>query len=221
MTGTTSGRRSLQVTVATVTEHRRDLYMPHLEGKCKILIAFLLFFSITTPGFAEPSIMGTYNERLIVRDASTVLINGTGIFLTTGDAWSLCQGYVLSVKSVNPETKQVWLNLRLGDEILKEGFLSEGDVFVYSKDDEEILNITIDTIYVSPGGELVTFKPIYQYQDRDLPEPVITEEEQITDQDNDNVPEADDNTKQSSGFTIINALAGISLMLLFRRNFTK
>ncbi|WP_340820725.1 S-layer protein domain-containing protein [Methanolobus sp. WCC4] len=195
--------------------------MPEPEGICKIIIASLILFSIITPALAEPSIIGTYNEHLVVREEKTVLINGTGIFLTTGDSWDLYQGYILSIKSVNLENKQAWLELLLNDELLKEGFLSEGDTFVYSKGEDEIINITLDTIYISPEGELVTFKPAYQYQDRDLPEPVIEEEEESNIQENSSTSTENDTIRQSSGFTILHTFAGMSILLLYRRVFAK
>ncbi|SFM61389.1 S-layer protein [Methanolobus profundi] len=170
---------------------------------------------------AEPTIIRSYSEHLVVRDADTLLINGTGIFLTTGDSWDFYQGYTLNIKSVNLDKKQVWVKLLNNDELLEEGILSEGEILVYSKEEQEILNITVDTIYISPEGELITFKPVYQHQDPDLPDPRIEEVEDNSSQNNDNVSIVEDNSKQSSGFTILQALAGISLILLSRSTFTK
>ncbi|WMW21037.1 S-layer protein domain-containing protein [Methanolobus mangrovi] len=145
-----------------------------------------------------------------------MLINGTGIFLTTGDSWDFYQGYTLTIKSVNIEQKQVWIKLLHEDELLKEAILSEDATFVYTKD-HEILNITMDTIYASPGGELVTFKPVYQYQDSDFPEPVTSDDDENVNQSIDNQTPGNSTNNQTSGFTIFQVIASISVLLACRR----
>ena len=174
--------------------------MLHLRKKYNVIIAFIIFFSIIAPVNAE-----------------TLLMDGSGFFLTTGDSWDFYQGYVFTVRSVNLEQKQVWVKLLHDDELLKEQILSEGDMFVYSKD-EEILNITVDTIYVSSEGELIIFKPVYQYQDNNLPEPDIPDE-QKNENPNDQSPEPGNNGtgKQIDGFTIFQTIACISFLIACRR----
>ncbi len=132
-----------------------------------------------------------------------LLLNGTGIFLTTGESWSFDQGYHLRVKSVNPANDRVWVELSLNGEILHEGILGEGESLVYSHN-REILNITMDTIYTSPSGELVTFKPVYQYLDPALPEPEVhkdTEDNQS--QDDMAGDQSVDNSRSIPGFGIL------------------
>ncbi|MDG6243500.1 MAG: S-layer protein domain-containing protein [Methanolobus sp.] len=191
--------------------------MTSLKGTCTTIIAILIFLSMAFPVYSEPLFIKTYADPLIANDQKDIsLINGTGIFLTTGGSWNFYQGYVLTLRSVNLEQKQVWLRLFHENDLLKEEILSEGDVFVYSKDNE-ILNITVDTIYVSPEGELITFGPVYQYLDADLPKPVIDEgASQNTGQDNEgNVPD-DDNSVTTDGFTILMAFACISAIVICR-----
>ncbi|KXS45013.1 MAG: hypothetical protein AWU59_87 [Methanolobus sp. T82-4] len=132
-----------------------------------------------------------------------LLLNGTGIFLTTGESWSFDQGYQLRVKSVNPANDRVWVELSLNGEILHEGILGEGESLVYSHN-REILNITMDTIYTSPSGELVTFKPVYQYLDPALPEPEVNEDtEDNQSQDDMAGDQSEDNSRSIPGFGIM------------------
>ena len=191
--------------------------IPHPNRICNIIIAFLLFFSIITLACAESLFINEYNEPLIIRENSgPLLINGTGIFLTTGDSWDFYQGYILTVKSVNIEQKQVWVKLLHEDELLKEEILPEDAIFVYTKDNE-ILNITVDTIYASPGGELVTFKPVYQYQDRDFPEPIISDDAEEVNESIDNQIPENSTTNQTNGFTLFHTITCISILLACRR----
>ncbi|WP_342304462.1 S-layer protein domain-containing protein [Methanolobus sp. ZRKC5] len=158
-----------------------------------------------------------YNEPLIIREyREPLLINGTGIFLTTGNSWNFYQGYIFTVSSVNLEKKQVWVKLLKEDELLKEAILSEDEKFIYCKD-EEILNITVDTIYISSGRELITFKPVYQYQDSDLPDAVLEEDEENNGQSDDNQTSGNSTIGQTSGFTIFQTFACISFLMACRR----
>nr|WP_321497816.1 S-layer protein domain-containing protein [uncultured Methanolobus sp.] len=149
------------------------------------------------------------------QDTDALLINGTGIFLTTGDSWDFYQGYSLNVKSVNQDRKQVWVKLLHDGELLQDDILSEGETFVYSKD-TEILNLTVDTIYISPGGELITFKPVYQYLDEDYPEPEIEESMDDPAQEDDFNSTDVPSSVQTDGFTIFQSLACISAVILCR-----
>ncbi len=217
MTETTRNRKSLQETVVTDIELMKWSFMSYRKRNCSFIIAFLLFFSIISSAYAEPLLINEYSAPFIVKGHDNLLlINGTGIFLTTGDSWDFYQGYVFAVRSVNLEQKQVWVKLLHEDELLKEAILSEGDSFVYSKE-EEILNITVDTIYASTSGELITFKSVYQYQDSDLPEPDFAEEENDYNDSDENVLPGDDISRQTNGFTIFQTFAGISLIMTCRR----
>ncbi|MDY0387633.1 MAG: S-layer protein domain-containing protein [Methanolobus sp.] len=184
---------------------------------CNIVIASVLFFSMASSVCADFVLTSDYNEPLIIKEyREPLLINGTGIFLTTGNSWNFYQGYVFTVNSVNLEKKQVWVKFLHDDELLKEEILSEGDVFIYAKD-EEILNITVDTIYISSGSELITFKPVYQYQDSDLPIAVLEEDGENIGQSDDNQTYGNNTGGQTSGFTIFQTLACISFLMACRR----
>ncbi|MDW7731633.1 MAG: hypothetical protein SCH66_04275 [Methanolobus sp.] len=144
-----------------------------------------------------------------------MLLNGTGIFLTTGETWNFDQGYQLKLKSVNPTSDRVWVVLSLNGEILHEGILGEGETLTYSHN-REILNITLDTIYSSPTGELITFTPVYQYLDPELPEPETqdnTEGEQPDDNESDI---QEDETNQSiPGFRTLLTLSTVTTLTYF------
>lgn len=196
--------------------------MISLKRTCTTVIAIVIFLSLAFPVYSEPLFINTYADPLIANDQKDIpLINGTGIFLTTGGSWNFYQGYVLSVRGVNLEQKQVWLRLFHENDLVKEAILSEGDVFVYSKD-SEILNITVSTIYISPEGELITFGPVYQYLDADLPKPVIVEgDSHNTGQHNESNVGDDDISVTTDGFTIIMAFACISSIMAYRQIFKK
>jgi hypothetical protein len=105
---------------------------------------------------------------------SDILLNGTSIYLATGDSYGLYQGYVLSVKSVSNDGT-VWLQLTENDKIVKSEIVA-GDYFTYNKSNRTILSIKVDNIYYGSSEQtLVSMFPVYQYVDHDLPVPDITE----------------------------------------------
>jgi len=181
-------------------QRHEALIWPVSKGRpaAKFLIALLLLCSSLLPVAS-----GAQN---------TVLMDGAGIFLTTGESWTFEQGYTLTVKSVNQGTNEAWLELSLNENILREGIFREKDTLVYSRE-TEILNITVDTIYSSPTGELVTFMPVYQYLDPQLPAP----ETQDNGQDGQSgehgpqTPVEDDDIFSAPGFGIVWALTAIVL----------
>ncbi len=65
--------------------------------------------------------------------AGPVLINGTGIYITTDDAWDFYQGSVFEMTGVNFQEKQTWIKLRNSERIIMEDILSEDQAFIYSK----------------------------------------------------------------------------------------
>jgi len=167
----------------------------------KLLIILLLLYG------SIPSASGAQEN---------ILMNGTGIYLTTGESWTFDQGYVLTVKSVNQGTNEAWLELSLNGNVVKEGILREKDSLVYSRD-REILNITVDTIYSSPSGELVTFTPVYQYLDPQLPAPEAHESGQEGQSESDDrTSNEDEDVLSVPGFRIIGAIAGIMMAGLAR-----
>lgn len=103
-----------------------------------------------------------------------ILLNGTGIYLASGDSYGLYQGYVLSVKSVSSDGS-VWLQLTENDKIVKSEIVA-GDYFIYNKSKRTILSIKVDNIYYGSSEQtLVSLFPVYQYVDPGLPVPDLTE----------------------------------------------
>ena len=102
------------------------------------------------------------------------LLNGTGIYLATGEPQSIGQGYVLSLKSVSHEGA-VWIQLSHNDTFIKSEILSAGDYFYYNKSNRTIISFKVDTVYTgSPEKDLVSLFPVYQYLDYGLPLPTPT-----------------------------------------------
>jgi len=107
--------------------------------------------------------------------ASDIILNGTHYYLSSGDSYGLYQGYILTLKSVSSEGS-VWLELRANDTIVKSDIVHQKDFFTYNKTNRTTLSIKVDTIYSgSKDQKLVSFFPIYQYSDTDLPTTEITE----------------------------------------------
>ena len=140
---------------------------------------------------------------VIVED---VLVNDSSIYIVTGNSWHFYQGYNLSIKGVNQEADSVWLELSLGNKILKTQVLGEGNNFTYQKNNRTILNITVNTIYAGDGEELVTFAPVFQYMDVELPAPVIPEDEIDDEQNNSLIDDISIGTNQIEGFTLVTAI---------------
>ncbi len=155
---------------------------------------------------------------VIVED---VLVNDTSIYLVTGKTWNFYQGYNFSIKSVNQEADSVWLELSLGNKVLKSQILREGDTFIYEKNGRTILNITVNVIYAGDGEELVAFSPVFQYMDRDLPEPVIPGDESNESQNNSLEYDLSTGANGIEGFSLQMALPIIAviatLMLMIRK----
>ena len=105
--------------------------------------------------------------------ASDIILNGTGFFLTTGDSYGLSQGYIIKLKSVSNEGS-VWLELESDDKIVKSEITKLKGNFTYIKTNRTILSLKVDNIYSGSGdAKLVSFFPVYQYIDPDMPAPRI------------------------------------------------
>jgi hypothetical protein len=104
--------------------------------------------------------------------ASDTLLNGSSIYLATGDSYGLYQGYILSLKSVSEDS--AWLQLADDDEIVKSEIVANRGYFIYNKTNRTTLSIKVDNIYSgSPEQNLVSLS-IYQFIDPDKPLPNIT-----------------------------------------------
>jgi hypothetical protein len=105
--------------------------------------------------------------------ASDIILNGTGFYLTTGDSYGLSQGYMIKLKSVSNEGS-VWLELESDNKIVKSEITNLKGNFTYIKKNRTILSLKVDNIYSgSRDVKLVSFFPVYQYIDPDMPAPRI------------------------------------------------
>lgn len=185
-------------------ERLQSLSVHMLKGT-KVLLALLLLCSSLLP--------------IASAAQDNILMDGESIFLTTGESWTFDQGYVLKVKSVNQGTNEAWLELSLEEGVLREGIFREKETLVYSRD-TEILNITLDTIYSSPSGELVTFTPVYQYLDPQLPAPEISDGQEGQGEDNGSqTNKNNDDILPVPGFGVFPALA-IVIVVGLARNYS-
>ena len=152
----------------------------------------------------------------------TVLVNGSGMYLTTGDSWSFYQGYELVFKglSSSPGENKIWMELLLNGESVHDTIMREGEYFEYTRNSKEIFNITVDTIYAGSGSGLVTFKPVYQYLDPTLPKPDMTQGHGIVDNLNGSVNNSnssnDDITENTGGFGVALLLMCMSAAAIFK-----
>jgi hypothetical protein len=105
---------------------------------------------------------------------SDILLNGTGIYLASGDSYGLYQGYVLSLKSVSGDS--VWLQLAENNTIVKSDIVANKGYFVYNKTNRTILSVKVDNIYSGSSEQsLVSLFPVYQFIDPEKPLPDMTE----------------------------------------------
>ena len=166
-------------------------------------IGFLLFLSLFTLTFIGAGV-------------GNLLINGTNIYLATGDSYGLYQGYILSLKSASSEGF-VWLELADNDKIVKSEIVYTPGEFVYNKTiynntNWTVLSIKVDTVYSGSSEKNLISMRIYQFGDIDKPFINIT-----------NVPENNETSENNSispGFKppqeeFIWALGIILVLILF------
>lgn len=157
-----------------------------------ISIKILLLVLVTTPQ--------AYAEQRIY----TTLINGTSIYLTPGETWPFYQGYSFSLKSITEE--KGWVVLKLNDTIIKSAVLEPGETFYYNVTpldfrERVIISLRVAGIYSGENSEIVTFSPVYQYSNLDLPSatPIPTQgPDNIT-----NTTNSTSNREDSHGFDIL------------------
>jgi len=108
-----------------------------------------------------------------VSGASDIVLNGTSLYLSTGDSYYLYQGYIVTLKSVSNDGS-AWLELTSSDTFVKSEIVHIKDYFTYNKTNRTILSLRVDNIYSgSNDNDLVSFFPVYQYIDPELPAPEI------------------------------------------------
>ena len=119
--------------------------------------------------------------------ASDIILNGTGFYLTTGDSYGLSQGYIILLKSVSNDGS-VWLELESDNKAVKSEITKLKGNFTYIKMNRTILSLKVDNIYSgSRDAKLVSFFPVYQYIDPDMPAPRIIKIIPVETSDLDNI----------------------------------
>ncbi|HLB70085.1 MAG TPA: S-layer protein domain-containing protein [Candidatus Methanoperedens sp.] len=102
--------------------------------------------------------------------SNNVLINGTNIYLATGESYGLYQGYVLSLKSVSSDGS-MWLQLTDDDTIVKNEIISYDGIFIYNKTNIILLYVKPDRVYSSPSEQSLVSFYVFQFLDREKPQP--------------------------------------------------
>ena len=111
---------------------------------------------------------------LMTSGSSDVLLNGTNIYLSTGDSYKLYQGYVISLKSVSNDGL-IWLQLKSRDDVVKSDIVGVDSYFAYDKNNRTIISIRVQNVYSgSTGRNLVALSDVHQFVDPDLPLPAGT-----------------------------------------------
>ncbi len=178
------------------------------------IVVILVFILVTLTCFSISASASEDNE---------VLVNGSGMYLTTGDSWLFYQGYELVFKGLSSSHggNKVWIELLLNGESVDDTIMREGEHFVYIRNSKEIFNITTDTIYSGSDGGLVTFKPVYQYLDPTLPKPDMTQDPGSVGNSNGSVNNSDspndDETENTAGFGAALFFLCMSAATIFKR----
>ncbi len=112
------------------------------------------------------------------------LVNGTSLYLSTGQSWTFYQGYSFNLMSVSNSGDKAWVQLKQNDTVVKSALLSTDEVFFYNSTTHYVLpNHSVETvqlslrvsgIYTGEVADIVTFSHVYQYYDPALPEPTPT-----------------------------------------------
>lgn len=156
---------------------------------------------------------------------SKPLINGSSIYLSPGESWAFYQGYSLNLKSISEDGKQGWVQLKLNDTVVKTEVLSRGDTFFYNvtaKNAKEIIlfRFTVSGIYSGQDSDILTFSPVYQYYDFNLPDPTPLPTIQSHNQNNSTVTPPPDDSTGIPGFLIFQIVIIISLCSILIRRFS-
>jgi hypothetical protein len=134
----------------------------------------------------------------------TTLVDGTSIYLSPGETWPFYQGYSFSLKSISED--KGWVVLKLNDTIIKSAVLTPGETFYYNvtppeSNERVIISLTVSGIYSGEDSDIMTFYPVYQYNNLDLPSatPIPTQGPD----NSDNTTNTTTNHADSPGFNIL------------------
>lgn len=119
-----------------------------------------------------------------------VLINGTNMYLATGESSALYQGYILSLKGVSSDGS-MWLQLTDNETIVKSEIVYSYGSFVYNKNNKTIISLNVDKVYSGQSEQHLVSFFLYQFNDPEKPFPdkVIIPENTITPVNNNPPPE--------------------------------
>ena len=165
--------------------------------------------------FATPQ---AYAEQRIY----TTLVDGISIYLTPGETWPFYQGYSFSLKSITDD--KGWVVLKLNDTIIQSAVLPPGETFYYNvtppdSNERVIISLTVAGIYSGENSDIVTFSPVYQYSNLDLPSatPIPTQGPD----NSDNTTNTTTTPADSPGFNILVTVIIICIcsILKGKRNF--
>lgn len=104
------------------------------------------------------------------------LFNNTGFYLSTGQTWTFYQDYSFTLKSVDKSGERGWVQLKLNDNVVKSGILSNNEVFYYNistngSNETVLFSLEVSGIYSGEDTDIVTFYPVCQYYQPGLAEP--------------------------------------------------
>ena len=120
---------------------------------------------------------------------SDVLINGTNMYLATGESSTLYQGYILSLKGVSSDGS-MWLQLTDNETIVKSEIVYNGS-FIYNKNNKTIISLNVDKVYSGQSEQHLVSFFLYQFNDPEKPFPdkTIIPENTVTPVNNNSPPE--------------------------------
>lgn len=173
----------------------------------KLFIPLLAVLLLLISGVAVVSSQPERNNDKV----PVVLINGTNIHLRSDESYSFYQGYSLKIKGINLENDRLWLELSLNGKSVEDNVVHEDEHFIYSRDSTLILNLTVNKIYSNPEGELVTFKPVYQYLDPQLETPKLNNTNDPVNNTNNSTSE-NNSENNSTNLTSVFIVAGMVLI---------
>ncbi|HEY9247139.1 MAG TPA: S-layer protein domain-containing protein [Candidatus Methanoperedens sp.] len=105
---------------------------------------------------------------MTVPGAHEMLLNGTSIYLATGESEMIAQGYVLSLKSVGTDGS-VWLQLKDDDLVVKSEIVHVDDYFIYNKTNFTIISVKIENVYSGSFEQDLVALNVRQFRDLDKP----------------------------------------------------
>ncbi|MCG7848125.1 MAG: hypothetical protein MIO93_02960 [ANME-2 cluster archaeon] len=157
------------------------------------------------------------------------LVNGTSLYLSTGQSWTFYQGYSFNLMSISNSGDKVWVQLKQNGTVVKSAILSPDEVFYYNSTTHYVLsNHSVETvqlslrvsgIYTGEVADIVTFSHVYQYYNPALPEPTPTPTAYPVNSNDSNVTATTTVTGGSGipGFKILSTTIIIGICSIFLR----